>query len=176
MHFANRNTDRLYLRNISPTDRDFILSEFSDQEVNQYLYDAEPFVTLKDADELIDFYLKQEDPKWNRWIMIRKEDEAKIGTIGFHCWYQKTGSVEVGYDMPKIYWGKGYAFEALQEVIRFAKEEMKVSEIQACIALENKRSISLILRSGFQDSGETRSLHFHDADHLHAIYKLRLDS
>ena len=175
MLFPNRNTERLFLRRICPLDRYFVLSEFSDPDVNQYLYDAEPVATLQEADELINFYTNQTEEKWNRWVIIRKEDNAKLGTIGLHCWQRKAGIVEVGYDMQKPYWGKGYAFEALQETIRFVREAMPVSEIRACIALTNQRSINLALRCGFRDSGETKTYHFHGADYPHAYYSLKLD-
>lgn len=41
MIFHDLETDRLILRSISEADRDFIFREFSDDDVNKYLYDAE---------------------------------------------------------------------------------------------------------------------------------------
>ena len=86
MIFREIETERLLLKNISSDDREFIFSQFSDSEVNKFLFDAEPLVDIHGADEIIDFYVRPE-PKWqHRWILVKKDDAEKIGTCGFHCW------------------------------------------------------------------------------------------
>lgn len=62
MLFRELETDRLLLQNISSDDREFIFSQFSDEEVNRFLFDAEPFVDIHGAAEIIDFYI-QPEPK-----------------------------------------------------------------------------------------------------------------
>ena len=60
MLFHEIETERLRLKNISFEDREFMSKQFSDDSVNKYLFDAEPLNNLKEADELIDFYLQPE--------------------------------------------------------------------------------------------------------------------
>ena len=64
MFFRELETDRLFLKNISPVDRDFIFTVFSNDDVNRYLYDAEPLTDpltdISGADDIINFYLEPE--------------------------------------------------------------------------------------------------------------------
>ena len=82
-------------------------------------------------------------------------------------------SVEIGYDLQEAYWGKGYMKEAMKEIIAFAQTQMQVREIQACISVENEKSIKLVEQLGFEVSGSKYEV-FRDQDYLHHIYTLRL--
>jgi len=173
MFFNNIETERLVLKNISSDDRDFIFSEFSDDVVNRYLFDAEPLTDVEGADEIINFYTQQEPRLQNRWVIIRKLDEIKMGTCGFHCWNHREYKVEIGYDLKEEFWGNGYMQEAIKEIIAFAIRNMNIKEISACIYIDNKRSISLVENLGFVLSGSTYEL-FRDKKYLHNIYSLYL--
>lgn len=170
--FHELETERLILKNISKDDRDFIFHQFSNKDVTEYLLDAEPFTSIKEADDIIDFYITPEPRAQHRWILILKENHNKIGTCGFHYWNKENGSVEVGYDLQKIYWNKGIMTEALQAIIQFAKEELHVKYIDAHIYPENIRSVSLALKLGFMKSLDTVTYTFRDREYLHNIYRL----
>ena len=47
MLFKELETDRLILKNISPEDNEFIYTLFSNDQVNKYLFDAEPLKCVK---------------------------------------------------------------------------------------------------------------------------------
>lgn len=173
MLFTALDTPRLLLKNIDRTDRSFIFDQFSDQVINQYLFDAEPMLDIGEADRLIDFYTKPEPRAQHRWIIIQKSDGKKMGTCGFHCWNKETGSVEIGYDLNRDFWGKGYMVEALTRIIEFAKCEMGVKVISACIYTENMKSIHLVEKLGFVLSG-SRFERFRNEKYLHGIYSLKL--
>lgn len=173
MLFKNIETERLLLKNISIDDREFIFSQFSNDKVNQYLFDAEPLTEPQEADEIIAFYLQAEPRLQHRWVLIRKSDERKMGTCGFHCWNRSEGTVEVGYDLQEEFWGKGYMREAMKAILKFAGDEMKVKEIIACIYMENQRSIHLAEKLGFTVSGSRYEL-FRGQEYLHHQYSLKL--
>jgi len=172
--FTDLETERLLLKNISLEDREFILSQFSNDTINRYLYDAEPMTRLDDAAELIQFYMQPEPRLQHRWIIVSKSGKEKMGTCGFHCWNQKERSVEVGYDLCEAFWGKGYMTEAMKEIISFARNRMCVREIRACIYVDNSRSITLAERLGFMFTGTCHQA-FRDNDYLHNNYSLLLD-
>lgn len=173
MFYNTLQTERLTLKNISKEDRDFVYKQFSDDVINRYLFDAEPLTNLEGADEIIDFYVQPEPRMQHRWILVHKTDGVKIGTCGFHNWNQMASSVEIGYDLQEAYWGKGYMKEAMKEIIAFAQTQMQVREIQACISVENEKSIKLVEQLGFEVSGSKYEV-FRDQDYLHHIYTLRL--
>lgn len=133
MFYRDLETSRLYLKNISQDDREFIFKHFSDGFVTKYLFDAEPLTDISGADEIIECYLQPEPRGQHRWVLVRKTDNVKIGTCGFHCWFPEQGTVEVGYDLREAYCSQGYMTEALNEIFNFAFRTMGVKEINACI-------------------------------------------
>ncbi|RSK26082.1 N-acetyltransferase [Bacillus sp. HMF5848] len=173
MFYKNLETDRLLLKNIDTGDREFIYSQFSDEEVNKYLFDAEPLNDINGAGEIIEFYLAPEPRLQHRWIIINKKNGLKMGTCGFHCWSTKDSNVEIGYDLKKEFWGNGYMYEALQAIIQFAKSSMNIKEIKACIYTENYQSIRLAEKFGFVATG-SKNEHFRGEEYLHTIYSLDL--
>ncbi len=172
--FTDLETDRLYLKSISTDDRDFIFRQFSDEQVNRYLFDAEPLTEITGADEIIDFYLEPEPRSQHRWIIVQKSDGTKVGTCGYHCWDRKEGTVDVGYDLNACFWGKGYMGEAMKEIITFAAAKMAVKEINASIYVENHASIRLAEKLGFVQSGTCYEL-FRGEKYLHNRYSLVID-
>lgn len=172
--FYNIETDRLLLKNIDCDDRDFIFRQFSDENINKYLFDAEPLKDISEADEIIEFYLKPEPRLQHRWIIIRKSDSVKLGTCGYHCLNLEDSSVEIGYDLKKEFWANGYMYEALQKIIEFARNTMSVKTINACIYIENSKSIKLVEKLGFELSG-SKYERFRDKEYLHRIYSLSSD-
>lgn len=175
MLFNSIETERLLLKNISIDDRIFIFSQFSDEVVNRYLFDAEPLTEIEGADEIINFYIQPEPRMQHRWIIIRKSDGMKMGTCGFHCLNQKDGKVDVGYDLKENFWGNGYMHEALKEIIQFAKDKMNIKEISACIYIDNQRSIHLVENLGFSLS-DTYHENFRGKKYLHNIYSLSINN
>lgn len=171
MFFNNLETDRLFLKNIEISHRDFIFSQFSDEVVNKYLFDAEPLTDINGADEIITFYIQPEPRLQHRWVIVRKSDGVKMGTCGFHCWNQTDCKVEVGYDLKEEFWGNGYIQEAMKEIIAFAIAEMNIKELIACIYIDNQRSIRLVEKLGFILSGSKVEL-FRNKEYLHNKYSL----
>lgn len=174
MLFKELETERLILKNISFEDRDFILDQFSNMTINKYLFDAEPLVDIQGADELIDFYLQPKPRPQHRWILVTKEG-TKIGTCGFHCWYPSEGTCDIGYDLNPDFWNKGYMSEAIDSILRFAQNDMKLKRVDACIYQENEKSIKLAQKAGFKFTGQTKSAIFHGKVYIHNIYCLEFE-
>ena len=169
MFFKELKTDRLYLKNISTEDRNFIFSQFSNEKVNQYLFDAEPLTNMQEADGIINFYIQAEPKECNRWILVRKDDGVKLGTCGFHCWDKSTGCCDIGYDLFPDYWGNGYMVEAIYAALDFARNEMGVKKINACVYVENVNSIKLAEKLGFVFYGQMKDEIFRGNAYPHKI-------
>ncbi|HKM35152.1 MAG TPA: GNAT family N-acetyltransferase [Lachnospiraceae bacterium] len=174
LFFHDLESERLLLKNISYEDRDFIFKQFSDADVTKYLLDEEPCTTMQEADDIIDCYLIPEPRLQHRWILTLKSDNSKIGTCGFHCWNRENWSVEIGYDMQKEYWDKGYMTEALSAIILFAKQDMQVKRIDAHIYPDNVRSSKLVKKLGFMNSADNVIYAFRGIDYIHNIYQLEI--
>ena len=68
--FTDLETERLLLKSIALDDKGFILSQFSNDTINRYLFDAEPMTSLDDATELINFYMQPEPRLQHRWVIV----------------------------------------------------------------------------------------------------------
>jgi ribosomal-protein-alanine N-acetyltransferase len=165
-------TDRLILKSISVEDRDFIFSLFSDDVVTKYLYDEEPLTSILGADEIIDSYVKSKSIGLSRWVLIRKADNEKMGTCGFHCWNPSENTIDIGYDLKEEFWGYGYMQEAIKAITEIAIQELNVKRMNAHIYFENDKSIKLVERLGFKFSGNEYQCTFRGKEYLHRIYTL----
>ena len=103
-----------------------------------------------------------------------KNTGERIGTCGFHCHNRETSEIELGYNLYPTYRRQGYAAEAPERILRFAKEEMSVQKVYAHISVDNVPSIKAALRQGFKNTDETYYEDFHGSQYLHAVYSLEL--
>lgn len=171
--FTNIETNRLMLRCIDHSDRDFILEEFQNDFINRYLYDEEPMTDISQADELIDFYTETEPRKQNRWVLVDKTTNTKLGTCGFHLWNPAHREVEIGFELMEQYNRRGYMLEAAEAIIDFARQKMKVERIKAIVYVENQSCIKLLERLGFIKAGEEET-EFRGQIYLHHVYALKM--
>ena len=147
-------TQRLRLRILTLQDAGHIYQHFADEEITRFM-DIEPCRSMEEAEEIIQFHL---DDAGCRWGVFDKEQPTLIGTCGFH-YLRKTDSgliAEMGYDLAKSYWGKGYMLEAIQAIIHFGFEKMELTKIDATVEPENIRSIHLMEKLGFEREPELK--------------------
>ena len=95
-----------------------------------------------------------------------KEKNELIGTLGFYKWNKKHSSVEVGFDLMRLYWGSGFMAEALRALIDYGFKHMKLIRIEATTNIKNIRSINLMESVGFKKEGVLRKKYFYGG-HYH---------
>ncbi len=154
--FPALQTDRLFLRQLTPDDIEFVFQHFRDPQVTRYLMDEPPVADYAQAQAIIDFYSEPEGKTHNRWALVRRADGRLIGTCGYHKWVTAHGRAEIGYDLSPDWWGQGYMTEALRAVIRHGFARMGLNRIDALVYVENARSIQLLQRLGFRQEGLLR--------------------
>jgi len=171
--FVNIETKRLLLKCLEQSDREFIFEEFQNEFINKYLYDDEPMTDIEQADDLIEFYNAKEPRNQNRWVLINKLENIKMGTCGFHLWDREKNKVEVGFELLQQYNGKGYMKEAIEAMIEFARSNMKVDKIIAIVYIENNRCKRLLEKLGFIFVDKEECI-FRGSIYLHEIHELEL--
>ncbi|MDR0897806.1 MAG: GNAT family N-acetyltransferase [Oscillospiraceae bacterium] len=158
--FLDVETENFVLRQICINDMEEIYKQFSDCDVCRFLVDAEPFTSMEEAEDLINWYMSPEPRSHHRWVIIRKADGAFLGTCGYHNWDKNNKICEIGYDLGIAHWGKGYMTEALQAILKVGFEKMGLNRIQGFVHVQNEKSISLLLKLGFKQEGIIRDKHF----------------
>lgn len=166
-------TNRLILKPINESYQAFIYKQFTNDIVNQYLYDAEPLSSLDEALDIINFYRYSTPKNQERFMILLKETKHTIGTLGYHAYDQSSKTLDIGYDLYPDYTKQGYMTEALTFLLNFIKERLDVTTINARIYKDNQESIRAVTRFGFTYAGDYYE-HFKGEDYLHHIYQLKL--
>ena len=92
-------------------------------------------------------------PRWGVYAVVRTEDGAAVGGIGFHG-PPSEGSAEIGYDLAASQRGRGYATEAVAVISAFALDQPEVDVVVAHTEPGNTASQAVVVRAGFVRDGE----------------------
>lgn len=155
MTYKTFETERLLLRPTIETDADLIykllntpkwLAYIGNRNVNS-IEDAEAYITKKMTPQL-------ERLGFGNYTVIRKDDQAKMGTCGL---YDREGveGVDIGFAFLPDYEKKGYAFEAATKIMEVAFSEFKIKHIQAYTTKDNNSSQKLLEKLRLQQKGTT---------------------
>lgn len=90
--------------------------------------------------------------------ITNKETKAFIGLFGIKIGKQNYRSAEVWYKLHPKYWNKGFASEALNTVLNFCFNELKLHRIEAGCATGNVASIKVLEKAGFICEGQKRKI------------------
>lgn len=155
-HLPELITDRLTLRKLLVTDYHDMYEYASRNDVTRYLtwhphpdsaYTREYLQYIGGRYSVGMFY---------DWAVVFEPDCKMVGTCGFTSFNCASDSAEVGYVINPDYWGKGIASEALEKILEFGFEELKLHRIEAKFMKENDRSRSVMERVGMTFEGYHR--------------------
>lgn len=88
------------------------------------------------------------------WVVIERESGGVVGDVGFHGPPDDGGTVEVGYSVIPRRRGRGYATEAANALVAWARSQPSVKVIVAGCDPGNVASIRTLERVGFCRTGE----------------------
>ena len=142
-------TDRLVLRPFSMEDaQDVFYGWERDEEVAKYMF----WTSHNDINKTIGWLEKElskiDAEDWYRWAILSKKTGELLGT-GLIYAEEEYSKFEIAYNLSKKSWGFGYTTEAMQEIIKFAKEELKIKDIMGRHAKENPASGKILEKLGF---------------------------
>ena len=100
--------------------------------------------------------------KWRKadsvcFLVCRVEDNLIVGSINLsQIFLEGFRSAYLGYYVGAKYARQGYMTEAIQLILRFAFEHLKLNRLEANIQPQNSASIALVKRAGFIREGYSR--------------------
>ena len=148
-------TKRLGLRLLQKEDIEYLEDLESDAEVRRYFptgvknrAQTEAFIA-----KFLSNYAEKNLPCFVLFELpldenTRQNEGIFVGRAGFGL--TDEGEVEVGYLLHKKCWGKGYATEALQAILTWAKEHLSVDYVIAFADPENRGSIRVMEKCGME--------------------------
>lgn len=160
-YFPTIDTKRLRLRHITPADAHAFITLYGDLDVLRYIIVEPPCTTPEQALEMIIWMNSQFERHYAvRWGITEHGNDTLIGTCGFHYYTPEHRRVDIGYDLQKAYWGKGYVTEAAEAVVRWCFENLNLHRIQADCTAGNIGSERVLEKLGFTYEGLWRERDF----------------
>jgi ribosomal-protein-alanine N-acetyltransferase len=150
-------TQRLYLRERTAALVHEVLTCTVQQQLDFFGFDSEA--------QLKQEYLRMAKRAANttilhkQWDLLEKETGKVAGSCGFHNWLHEHQRAELGYFLNEAFRGKGYMLEALQAIVAYGFESMKLQRIEAFISPDNLASQRLVSTLMFTQEGLLRSHH-----------------
>jgi len=147
-------TERTYLREMTLDDLDRVYEIYSGEGITDYVDD------LFDRDEEEEYIKSYIDNMYffygyGMWLVCLKDSGEIIGRAGIE---QRNTSgdtlLEIGYLISSEYQHQGYASEVIDELIKFARENLyDFDTINVFIRPGNNASVQLIQKKGFEAAG-----------------------
>ena len=91
-------------------------------------------------------------------VVVRAEGTAPVGSVGLEL-LPEQARAEIGCWIGRPHWGRGYATEAAEEVVRFGFEELGLHRLTADCHAANRSSSAVLTKLGMQCEGVRRD-HF----------------
>lgn len=145
-------TSRMLIREQTIDDLDDIVNMYDDPATTMYmegLYEDRAMEESYMKDYIENQYSFFE---YGIWTLIDRESGCYVGRAGLS---QREGydEVELGYVITKSFRKSGYAKEACEAILDYAKDELLLQSVIAFTLNENKPSAGLLLALGFEREG-----------------------
>lgn len=86
---------------------------------------------------------------YESWMIIKKDSLEIIGDVGFKGFNIEQENIDLGYGIIVEERQKGYAFEAVDKIIKWAFSNDIIKEMTANCLAENTKSINLLKKFNF---------------------------
>lgn len=113
-----------------------------------------------------------EGPASEPWLVraiVRKEDNKMVGHIGFHGPPDDDGIAEIGYTIEAEHRRRGYALEAIEALLDWARQIHGVTRFRASVGPWNEPSLALVRKLGFVQTG----VQWDDRDGEELVFELQ---
>jgi len=143
-------TERLLLRKIIEEDAGSIFAPLiRDEDVTKYL----PWKPLMPIEDIREFVLQrvedwQDEIEYN-WIICLSTGRP-IGCINLEVFKYRAMT---GFMLEKTAWNQGYATEALQAVLKWARVQPEIYRVWAYCDIDNRASARVLEKAGMEREG-----------------------
>ena len=152
-------TARLQLRQRSLADVNDYVAMDSDIEVRRYIGpDFRDDFDVATYRSRLEQRMSLDAGEGFGWWSLRRIGDDKFVAMAILIPVALEGpEIEIGWRLPQDAWGHGYATEAASRIVKYAREDVALREIIACIDPDNGRSIRVATKLGFTRSGRKQA-------------------
>lgn len=139
-------TERLYLREMTPDDAESAYLLNLDPDVIRYTGD-DPFESVEDAKAFLGKYTHYRQYGFGRWAVVLKETNEYLGWCGLK-YTPELDEFDIGYRFMQKFWGFGYATEAAEACMQYGFEKLGIPVIVGRAMPENTASVRVLEKIG----------------------------
>jgi [ribosomal protein S5]-alanine N-acetyltransferase len=146
-------TDRLDFRLIHKGDSGLLFEFNSDLESLKFV-PRTPFIDISQAEEKLaecENGFKNRTALW--WVLSLRDSGETIGYGGLFDINPNSDKAEIGYGLLPGFWRRGYASEAVAEIVGFGFDTLELHRIYGYIVPGNAASVKILENLGFTLEG-----------------------
>ncbi|WP_306352577.1 GNAT family N-acetyltransferase [Flavobacterium sp. '19STA2R22 D10 B1'] len=154
------NSERLILRSIIEADLEQVHLLHSMEEIDKFNTLGIP-ESVEETKSILENWITEnnkENTQHFTFAIELKTDNQFIGIIGISIGKVKYKNAEVWFKFDPKFWNKGYATEALNEILSFGFTNLKLHRIEAGCAVGNIGSMKVLEKVGMLREAHTREL------------------
>jgi diamine N-acetyltransferase len=148
--------DHILLRALEPEDLEFLYQIENNPEFWEVSHTQTPFSKYILKQYLENSYQDIYESKQLRLMIVDKINGQSMGMIDLFDFNPQHKRAGIGIVVDQIYQEKGIAFDALKTLIYYCFSSLQLHQLYANISSDNKKSIRLFEKSGFQLVGEKK--------------------
>lgn len=150
-------TERLILRRFVIEDTHSMFTNWASDPIVTHFLTWPAHESIEDTREILnDWILKYDRRNFYQWAIVCKDNNEPIGAISVVHYDDKVEMVDIAYCIGQKWWSQGYTSEALQGVVMFFFEVVKVNRIEACFDVRNLNSERVMKKCGLRYEGTKR--------------------
>jgi len=151
--YPELTTQRLRLRLFEARDTDGLHACFGDSEAMRY-WNFPACQSKAETARWVKILARATSPhSYQAWAVAEKRSDRCIGMVNYHHREAHNRRLEIGYILAPSHQRQGLMTEALQALVTYCFDELRTHRIEAMISPDNRASIKLVERLGFQREG-----------------------
>jgi RimJ/RimL family protein N-acetyltransferase len=148
-------TERLVLREFVADDVAAVHEYASDPEVSRFMtWGPNTFEATREFVATV--IARPADGDEFGFAITLRDSGRLIGSVGIGIWSNEHRRGELGYVLHRAYWSQGFATEATRRIVRYGFDEMDLHRIEATCHPDNRGSVRVLEKAGFQFEGRLR--------------------
>lgn len=161
-------TERLRLRPLVFEDFEEVLEIYSDDVAGQFncwtKIDSKKDSLLR----IMQFHSQYNERQRIRWGITLKDTTEVIGDCAFVAFDFRADRAEIGFNLIRKHWNKGYMTEALTALLKWGFE-MSINRIEAVVSPDNAASRAVLKKLGFTEEALLRKLGKKDSEYFDCL-------
>ncbi|MCL6603797.1 MAG: GNAT family N-acetyltransferase [Paenibacillus sp.] len=148
IQFHRQNGTAVDLKSIPQEDAETLRTLLSHPELRSHIVLRSDGMHNTPLDKLVNRMVFAYDPCALHAGIYRSGASELVGTVSLQCWNRRNGTAILGYLLDPLWWGRGFATEAVGLLLNYGFCELGITEVEGRCRESNSRSARVMLKNG----------------------------